>query len=1125
MKDFENATQDDLLETESGRYYINGSDHICCRTPMAWSDIFHAIDRAEDDWREWLLKGLLAPFKDHVADPLSGLSRSGDDSSETPTFLLFSEYGAQKKFRYIKRVSVFFEWMCRNGHVPGLDARDLNRTRFPRGFDVQEALNALSATETKQMLSSILIEKDTRISMASGSIENSLEYDFDHIRDLARRKVNDGDPLSFLNQLMNDGLSTPSNNHTNRLRKQSKFRFLAHLACNQAILLPARKLAENAKTITLYSGFMRSYAYRQLANERLPEIIVATNYLKSAHNGNRQLRIVDFLVLFCAGNYGTSKDFAPEYLVLAQTATAGTKNNYRPYFQAIKDFANVNANEFREWDAKLRGRNSLSMSGGNFALFQESAIQVKAALPVQVSNYEKKTGQKFPSSFDQGIIDWTYLLEKYINKLPRTNLEQVFSSATLWLTYLTTLRICERPGNFGQVERSLHIKSDDDTTNTYVAFIKANGLGERERLRDLHQLMEIWRSEQKIRVHLPIDPKIDWKNRQKSFGTKRKAIPTIIVETLIEENARECSSGIPYALYRNWIEERGTAGSIYTLEGVRADAKIPSVPAVIDCILHLGMRSSSARWLDSGQADEFLVDPETLEEAPNSSPDAISGVRNGFIQRMQVGPSQWVNSFLIVRNKTGGKHEIPYAPDKLIQRLLYISKLQQFHNELGKPIRAVEKEKTTNHLDEVPLVFPLFRDPSNSDSKPVSYAKITRWWVELLKKCEPNEKRKVHYGENCDYYDFFDSSGKSLWDIHSIRVTVVTALLDMGVSPTIVQHLVGHKNFVMTLHYHAVETGQINTAIAEALETRRVAAADAIANARDEEELDDAMETLMGGFASSISGGGIRDATGYAFANGKTLKNSPSAFSVFSHGICPGGDCAQGGAKHGNVHLAVHRDKACSRCRFRITGPAFLAGLEMNANILMNEIAESTRKEERLNAELLELNRLGKPAAVIESRLEQERIYRDEIWADWAAEYQTVKECLELAKSEGNNENLPSLPTDASILFHEKGQLRLLQDIVGKSKMIAGGAFDIPEGLEEIRNEMLWDIAIESGDVARYLISLNKEERSNALHHFGSIVCKHFDEFGEDSEALFSYEERLQHIKQLSASRTDKGGR
>ena len=191
----------------------------------------------------------------------------------------------------------------------------------------------------------------------------------------------------------------------------------------------------------------------------------------------------------------------------------------------------------------------------------------------------------------------------------------------------------------------------------------------------------------------------------------------------------------------------------------------------------------------------------------------------------------------------------------------------------------------------------------------------------------------------------------------------------------------------------------------------------------------------------------------------------------------------------------------------------------------MNEIAESTRKEERLNAELLELNRLGKPAAVIESRLEQERIYRDEIWADWAAEYQTVKECLELAKSEGNNENLPSLPTDASILFHEKGQLRLLQDIVGKSKMIAGGAFDIPEGLEEIRNEMLWDIAIESGDVARYLISLNKEERSNALHHFGSIVCKHFDEFGEDSEALFSYEERLQHIKQLSASRTDKGGR
>lgn len=121
------------------------------------------------------------------------------------------------------------------------------------------------------------------------------------------------------------------------------------------------------------------------------------------------------------------------------------------------------------------------------------------------------------------------------------------------------------------------------------------------------------------------------------------------------------------------------------------------------------------------------------------------------------------------------------------------------------------------------------------------------------------------------------------------------------------------------IHYDAVDAGKINVAITQALEARRIAAANAIASARSEDELDEAMERLMGGFASSVSGNGFREPTGYAFANGKSLRSSPGAFSVFSHGICPGGDCAQGGEKRGSSHLPVHRDKACSRCRFRFT--------------------------------------------------------------------------------------------------------------------------------------------------------------------------------------------------------------
>lgn len=1120
MKDVKETKEAGVLQTESGRYLINGSDRIFARTSVTWEDIFRAIDQAEEEWREWLYEGLLTPFYEHMTDPLCNSKKSSADSSSELTFKLKSEYAGQQKLRFISRQFIFFDWMNRNGYIPPLVSREAERKRFPKGYDALETLDLISDIETTEMWKSILIDKDTRVSLTDGYIDANLEYDLEHIRNLGREKLNTSDPLDFLNQLFSDGISEIVGCKLSRLRKFSKLRFLSHFASEHKILLSAPKLAESAKALSrIFPGFTKRYAVRKLSGKRSLEIIAGAKYLAEAHKGARQLRTVDFLVLFAAGNYGSSSAFAPEYLLLAQTATSGEKNNFRPYFQGIREFHNLTADETREWDGKLRGRNSAVMRGLPFALFREPADLVKAAQPVQVSNYEKKSGLKFPSTFDQGIIDWTYTLEKFIRKLPRNDAAQPFTSATLFLTYLCTLPLAKRPRSFAEVTRDCHIKSDDKTRSTYVAFITSNGLEARERLRDLHQLMELWQREQKERIHLPIDPKIDWTNRQKSFRTKRKAIPTIIVETLIQENSRECPDGIPYARYRKWINDTQSSSSILTFDGLRADATIPSVPAVIDCILHLGMRSSSARWLDSGQADEFEVNYQTLNETPNPSPHATPGVRNGFHQRVQVSPDQWVNSFLMLRNKTLAIHEIPYAPDELIKRLLYICGLQQSYNGLENPIRAVEEESTTNYLDEFPLVYPLFRDPSNASSKPVSYSKVTRWWAELLKQCEPivNKKRKKHYGADCDYYDFFDSSGKPIWDIHSIRVTVITALLDMGVSPTIVQHLVGHKNFMMTLHYHAVDSSQINIAIAQALEKRRLAAANAIASARNEAELDDAMETVMGGFASRVSGSGIEDATTFAFANGKNLKSGPGAFSVFSHGICPGGDCGQGGKKRGSSHLPVHRDKACSRCRFRITGPAFLAGLEMNANILMNEIAESTRKEEQLNAELLEFTRVGKPAAVIESRLEQERVYRDEVWADWAAEYQTIKECLELAKTGNNSDSLPALPDKISVHFSEKGRLPLLQDIIGKSKVIAGGSFDLPEGFEEIRNEMLWEIAIKSGDVSQHLISLRNDERRAAIHKFGEMVCSHFDEFGEDSEALFSDETKMLQIAHISA--------
>jgi hypothetical protein len=58
----------------------------------------------------------------------------------------------------------------------------------------------------------------------------------------------------------------------------------------------------------------------------------------------------------------------------------------------------------------------------------------------------------------------------------------------------------------------------------------------------------------------------------------------------------------------------------------------PLVPILINVILNSGMRRSSARWLDSGEGDEFAVDVETRKEIPNPLTSAIKLRREGFIK-------------------------------------------------------------------------------------------------------------------------------------------------------------------------------------------------------------------------------------------------------------------------------------------------------------------------------------------------------------------------------------------------------------------------------------------------------------------------------------------------------------
>lgn len=1115
-----------FIETQSGRYLINITDQVLTREKLNWAEVFKLISETDELWRKWLFEAFTNSLNKYTSDVMSGFNKSGRHlNNDDFTFRIHDIYRQKSKqtdqlitntkFRYLRRTTIFFDWMRERGlsdDAIDLTTRGHRHTRFPKNFDYVKVLRDLDQDQVKDLWKYLLLDPSTRIQLDDKSLAQSLTYKTNDLRQKATlAKHAKKTPETFLNELFYQAIDGDLDN--DKESKHTYLRFLTIISSGNKIFLPANKLAETpAHFQFVYNGFMKVIACRHIAGPRCNELQAAMKYLQFAHKGQRQVRLVDFFIWFCAGNYGSSAKYAPEFLHLAQLATAGKKNNIRPYHNATCDFFELDQFEFKEWDAKLRARNSVGIHKTPLDLFTLPHQIVRRSMAPQIRSYEAKTKQKFPDSFDAKTLHWVSQLQNLIRRLPRKQLREVYDSARIWIMYLQTLPLSNKPNSFRDVQRNVHILGE----HGYIKFLTANNLSTRSRLRLLHQMMTIWAQDQDDNPLLPIIPKQDWKNRPKEFRTKRKAIPTLIVETLIEENARACPDGIPYENYRRWVKKRGAGGNTLTFDGIPSDAMLPSVPAIIDCILHLGMRSSSARFLDSGEADEFHVDYDTVTTIPNNSDLSQKGIQNGFLQRMQVGPTDWVPSFLMLRNKTLSVHEIPFAPRDLVERLETLRSLQQKWNPIKTPVRAVDKDAFAQNIENAQLIFPLFRDPNSIDSKPASYSKIAHWWKELLHHCEPivHEKRMRTVGECCDRIEFFNAAGLPVWDIHSIRVTVVTSLLEMGVSPTIVQHLVGHKSLLMTLHYEAMNTQKVHQTLSSKLEERRLAASQAIGNAHNEEELDDAIENILGGVASEISNGDYKLPSKRAFESHNQLKDGPGAFSVFSHGICPGGDCGQGGGKKGPFYLPVHRDKACSRCRFRITGPAFLGGLELNANILMNEISDSIHKEEILNNNLLELNRAKKPAAALESRIAQEQEFRDELWADWAAEYKTIRECIEISRPEGAT-SVPALPENIAVHFQEKGRLSMLQHLLDESAVVTGASFDLPAGLEKIRNEMLWDIAIESGDIAKYLITLPKKNRDKALSDFGRLLCDHADQNCTEPEDLIEEFNGAQALKKF----------
>ena len=252
----------------------------------------------------------------------------------------------------------------------------------------------------------------------------------------------------------------------------------------------------------------------------------------------------------------------------------------------------------------------------------------------------------------------------------------------------------------------------------------------------------------------------------------------------------------------------------------------PGVGVFFDFLLSVPLRSF-ARFVDSGEGDEYLVDPLAIQDMiPNSASWAVRGRQEGIFyiewsdvedqaeaadtaardgeddeddeEASQESAHAPFIGLYINTNKSGadenGGFRIPWCPDNVKSNLARLIDWQRKYNPIQHPIPCLERmtyetlKKAGQDLtiEARTKSFPLFRDPSNDDNWPLSKAIIDSYWGELLwayqQKLDTSKKRQRKFAR------IVEKDGRPvkvpLIDIHTLRVSGISSLIETELCST-----------------------------------------------------------------------------------------------------------------------------------------------------------------------------------------------------------------------------------------------------------------------------------------------------------------------------------------------------
>jgi hypothetical protein len=351
----------------------------------------------------------------------------------------------------------------------------------------------------------------------------------------------------------------------------------------------------------------------------------------------------------------------------------------------------------------------------------------------------------------------------------------------------------------------------------------------------------------------------------------------------------------------------------------------------------------------------------------------------------------------------------------------------------------------------------LFRDPSaerlHDSSLPVSKQKLLKLWGRLCLEAqnrinaravgEMQRIRLVKPGTENDRYP------SAVHDLHTLRVSGITDLLDRGVPLNIVsEYIAGHATYVMTLWYDKPTPGMMRKAMLQASE--RAGDSRGLLPRFSEDELVEMKPFLL----TNVNYDGMY--TGF-----DALEENIGLAQVRHSGICPGTRCEEGGLDDQGRKQPVpvgDRGPSCPQCRFWLTGPAFLLGQAIEGNQLILKIRNKVQSLAKVRETILDAEDSGdsRRADLLRNQADVEERQLNDMLTEWwhrmrfyESSIHKLQDYRDARRSSGPGigENIvlfrQNVSEDLSFGFGEKSELELkhmlstcaevLPELVGES--------------------------------------------------------------------------------------------